>query len=149
MHFTRFTSICSLIFFLAAPAHAEMKKYPTVVLQALDKVTARSSTFDVKVGETVQFGKLFIQPRTCQEPSALENPESASFLQIWESVTGEEETRWVFSGWMFASSPGLSSMSHPIYDVWVIDCKNPSTKTSSNMTPPDFPEEEAASEGTE
>lgn len=99
----------------------EMTEYPRVKLQSLDKATARTRTFEANVGDTLKFGPLYIKAQTCQKSSPIDEPESASFLQIWE-VTAEGRSEWVFSGWMFASSPGLSSMDHPIYDVWVLDC---------------------------
>src|SRR5690606_39209743 len=64
---------------------------------------------------------LFIKIRACRKADPIEAPESAGFLQIWE-VGPDEKAKWVFSGWMFASSPALSAMDHPVYDVWVIDC---------------------------
>ena len=103
-------------------ARSEMIKYPVVRLRALDKITARTVSFDVNVGETVKFGDIYIRPQTCQEPPPIEEPESAAFLQIWERPN-EDESKWIFSGWMFASSPGLSAMDHPVYDVWVLDCR--------------------------
>ncbi len=124
-------------------AQEEMTEYPRVRLQTLDKATARTQTFNVKVGSTVKFGPLFIRPRSCKKSSPLEEPESASFLEIWE-VTPSEESKWVFSGWMFASSPGLSSMDHPIYDVWVLNCLDYDAKilpgeedTGEDIEPPD------------
>jgi hypothetical protein len=98
-----------------------MEVFPAVRLRALDKITARTVSFDVKVGETVKFGDVYIRPQTCKEPPPIEEPESLAFLQIWEK-TPENKSKWIFSGWMFASSPGLSAMDHPVYDVWVLDC---------------------------
>ncbi len=98
-----------------------MEDFPIVKLKSLDKVTARTMTFEARVGSTVKFGKLFIKVQACRKASPIELPESSAFLQVWE-ITLEDKAEWVFSGWMFASSPGLSSMDHPIYDVWVIDC---------------------------
>lgn len=98
-----------------------MDNFPIVRLRALDKVTARTVTFEAAVGNTIKFGGLYIRVQSCRKAPPIEQPESASFLQIWE-VTPAGEARWVFSGWMFASSPGLSAMDHPIYDVWVLDC---------------------------
>lgn len=114
---------CFTIGLAAFPAvsFAEMEAYPVVKLQSLDKVTARTMTFEVKVGSTIKFGPLYIRPRVCRKAPPIEKPESAAFLQIWE-LTPEEKAEWVFSGWMFASSPSLSSMDHPVYDVWVLDC---------------------------
>jgi len=98
-----------------------MEDFPLVKLQSLDKVTARTMTFEANVGSTVKFGPLYIKVRACRKSPPIEQPESAAFLQIWE-VTPKDEAEWIFSGWMFASSPGLSFMDHPIYDVWVLDC---------------------------
>ena len=95
--------------------------YPQVKVRILDKITAESRTFDLNIGKTVAYGALRIRPMACKKPPPIEEPESASFLQIWEKVH-EADDQWVFSGWMFASSPSLSPMEHPVYDVWVIDC---------------------------
>lgn len=96
--------------------------YPMVKLQALDKSTARTTTLNVKVGETAQYGSLFIKVQACRESQPLEAPESASFLQVWEVPVNSDKSEWIFSGWMFASSPALSAMDHAVYDVWVLDC---------------------------
>ena len=106
------------------PANAApTEDFPVVKLRSLDKVTARTMTFEAKVGSTVQFGPLYIKVQACRKAPPIEKPEAASFLQIWE-IGADEKAEWVFSGWMFASSPALSPMDHPIYDVWVIDCLN-------------------------
>lgn len=109
-----------------------MEDYPVVKLQSLDKSTARTMTFEVRVGSTVKFGPLYIKVDACRKSSPLERPESASFLQIWE-VTKDQEAHWIFSGWMFASSPALSAMDHPIYDVWVLDCLDKKTGTGDEI----------------
>jgi len=93
-----------------------------VQLRALDKTTARTETFEAKVGTIIQYGTLYIKIQSCRKAPPIEKPESASFLQIWEVPYGAEDSEWVFSGWMFASSPALSAMDHPVYDVWVLDC---------------------------
>jgi hypothetical protein len=97
--------------------------YPKVTVRILDKITADTKTFDLDIGKTVAYGALRIRPQSCKKAPPIEEPESASFLQIWEKMH-EGADQWVFSGWMFASSPSLSSMEHPVYDVWVIDCKS-------------------------
>lgn len=110
---------------------------PFVVLQTLDKVTARTGTMTVKVGDTIAVGPLFLQVKTCQQAAPLETPDSAAFLQVWEAKPkdGPADPRdkgpsqWVFSGWMFASSPALSAMDHPIYDIWVLSCQANAKKT--------------------
>lgn len=119
-----FTALCAQ----AMPAFArDMEAMPIARLQSLDKITARTQTFEVKVGDTVKFGPLYIKVQSCQKASPLDQPESAGFVQIWEMTPqekGEAKPEWIFSGWMFASSPALSHMDHPIYDVWVLDCKS-------------------------
>ena len=103
-------------------SHArEMTEYPVAKLQYLDKVTARTTTFEATIGEAMNFGSLYVKVQSCQKSSPVDQPESAAFLQIWEGRDGNE-SEWIYSGWMFASSPGLSSMDHPVYDVWVLDC---------------------------
>ncbi|UEM05105.1 DUF2155 domain-containing protein [Skermanella rosea] len=99
-----------------------MESMPHAVLQGLDKVTARVVTIEVPVGQPVEFGSLRITAQTCRKASPVEPPESAAFLEILEERP-DEATEALFSGWMFASSPALSALEHPVYDVWVIDCK--------------------------
>ncbi len=93
----------------------------TAVLQALDKVTARISVLQVPIDGTVSFGTLAITARACHKAPPEEPPENAAFLEIVE-VRRDEPSRSLFSGWMFSSSPGLSTLEHPVYDVWVVDC---------------------------
>ena len=94
-----------------------------VVLQGLDKETARILTFDGRVGETVRFRTLDIAIRRCQRTPPDEPPERAAFLQIYDIDPETGDRTMAFSGWMFKSKPALSAMDHPIYDVWVKDCK--------------------------
>jgi hypothetical protein len=98
------------------------------VLQGLDKVTARIDVLEVPLNREVRFGSLAIRARACYETPPTEPPESAAFLEIdtigADSDAGEmRET--TFTGWMFASTPGISALEHPVYDVWVIDCREP------------------------
>ncbi len=117
-----FASLYTLAFLTASPAFAVMEDYPSVKLQGLDKSVGRTVTFEAKVGSTIQYGPLFIKIHACRKAPPIETPESAAFLQIWEVPPGAEKSEWAFSGWMFASSPALSAMDHPVYDVWVLDC---------------------------
>ncbi len=126
------------MFLNSAPVIArEMTTFPRVKLQTLDKATARTQTFEARVGSTLKFGPLYIKVQSCQKSSPIDQPESAGFVQIWE-VTPEEKAEWVFSGWMFASSPALSPMDHPIYDVWLIDCL-PEVGQEPEIAPPPMP----------
>jgi hypothetical protein len=101
------------------------------VLQGLDKVIARIMTFEAPIDKSVVFGSLRVRVRTCVKRPPEEPPESAAFLEITDERPGEAVKR-VYSGWMFASSPGLSAMEHPVYDVWVVDCMKDSSFESSN-----------------
>ena len=120
----RTTGLTAFVAFtlLALPAAANTIAEPVAVLQGLDKITARVSTFDAPVGKPVRFGTLSILVRDCERTPPEETPQSGAFLQITEEKPGEGEVR-LFSGWMFASSPALSALEHPVYDVELLDCK--------------------------
>ncbi len=107
---------------VAAPVPAQMVDRPAARVQSLDKVTARTSTFDIAVGETKAFGNLRITLRACKENPPIEPPESAAFFEVVE-VKPDANAEPVFNGWMFSSSPALSAMEHPIYDLWVLSCQ--------------------------
>jgi len=93
-----------------------------VVMQGLDKVTARVSTFEASIDRVVSFGALRIVVRKCERARPEDPPESSAFLDIYEARLGEPLAD-VFHGWMFASSPALSALEHPVYDVWILECK--------------------------
>lgn len=124
------TLVVALTAFFGASHHAHARaSVDTSIarLQSIDKVTARTLTFEVNVGSTVKFGSLYIKLQACRKAPDIEEPESAAFMQVWEvsdEGTDREKANWVYSGWMFASSPGLTAMDHPIYDVWVLGCKD-------------------------
>jgi hypothetical protein len=127
MRFLSFICVFAFGLFVAhassSASNTSMQDYPFVELRTLDKSTARTQILKVRVGDTVQYGSLFIKAQACRESNPLDKPESASFLQIWEVPINSEKSEWIFSGWMFASSPALSAMDHPVYDVWVIECQ--------------------------
>lgn len=92
------------------------------VLQGLDKVTAKISTFEVKVGDSAEFKRLEVHPKKCWKSPPEENPENKVLLEIYENrLDGKKEK--LFYGWMFSSSPGLSTLEHPVYDITLIDCR--------------------------
>lgn len=95
----------------------------TVMFRGLNKVTGRTSSFTGKVGQTVTFGNLEIVIRRCQKSRPTEPPERGAFLQIFEKSLKSDQKIRVFSGWMFSSNPALSALEHPVYDVWITDCK--------------------------
>lgn len=133
----------------AAAAPRKMENTSIVVMRTIDKLSARTHTFEIPVDKTVKFGNsLFIKVRSCKRASPLDRPESAAFMQIWERKPSEKDSTWIFSGWMFASNPSLSAMDHPVYDVWVMECKNAATAAkpaevfSSEKVPAQAPEKD-------
>ena len=104
-----------------SPVFAEAGK--VAVLKGLDKITARVTTFEVPVGGSAEFGTLRITLDACNKRPPEETPETTAFLEIDEVRPGDGAPTRLFTGWMFASSPALSALEHPVYDVWVIDCK--------------------------
>jgi hypothetical protein len=108
--------------FSALPAGADKIKNPTAVFSGLDKITGRIVSFEVAVDETVQFGALQLTPRVCYSRPPTESPKTTGFLEV-DEVTLDSKYRRIFTGWMFAASPGLHAIEHPIYDVWLVDCK--------------------------
>lgn len=100
------------------------------VFSGIDKITGRIHTFDVYVDETVQFGALQVTPRICYSRPATETPKTTAFLEV-DEITLDAKIRRIFTGWMFADSPGLNAIEHPVYDIWLKDCK-----MESDVPPP-------------
>lgn len=95
---------------------------PTAVFSGLDKITGRIISFDVALNETVQFGALQVTPRVCYSRPPTETPNTDAFVEV-DEVTLQGEIKRIFTGWMFSASPGLHAVEHPIYDVWLTECK--------------------------
>lgn len=120
-----------------------MQTYSAVKLRALDKITGNSRDLSAKVGDSLTFGRLRVTVRACYQSDPRETPEAAAFLEIRSTTAPAKaeatdkptntsrmnkgpqpigEDGLLFQGWMYASSPGLSALEHPTYDVWVISC---------------------------
>ena len=115
----------------AVSAHAERIENPVAEFTGVDKITGRIIDFDVYVDETVQFGALQVTPRICYSRPDTEEPKTDSFVEV-DEITLDRKIRRIFSGWMFAESPGLNAVEHPVYDVWLKGCKQ-----SSEVPPPE------------
>ena len=134
----------------ATPVPEEPVEAPTpkvvnksAVFSGLDKITGRITSFDVALNETVQFGALQVTPRACYTRPPTELPLTDGFVEVSE-VTLQGEVRRIFNGWMFAASPGLHGVEHSIYDVWLIDCKEPLVaKVAEEAAPPAAPQRQA------
>ncbi len=111
-----------LAILLSSLAAGTAARAESAVLQGLDKITARISTFEAVAGEPAYFGTLEILVRRCHKTPPEEPPESAVFVEIVD-VRPDSPSVPLFTGWMFASSPAISALEHPVYDVWVVDCK--------------------------
>jgi hypothetical protein len=103
------------------------------ILQGLDKTTARISTIEAPLDQTVNFGVLRITVRACIKRPPEEPPETTAFLEIDEVRPGaEDKPLRLFSGWMFKSSPALSALEHPVYDIGILDCKDNTASPASS-----------------
>jgi hypothetical protein len=102
----------------------------------LDKITGRIINFDEDIGETVQFGALRVKTDACYTRPATESANTDAFVEV-DEITLQGEVKRIFSGWMYAASPGLHGVEHPIYDIWLTDCKGPDqTIVSAQPDPP-------------
>ncbi len=121
------------------PVQAQKIENPITVFAALDKVTARISKLEINIGETLQFGALTVTPRVCYSRPATEPPLTSAFVEVDEIKLSGEKQR-IFTGWMFAQSPGLHAVEHPVFDVWLTNCKTDAPETSAgnleNSPPP-------------
>jgi hypothetical protein len=105
-----------------------------VILGGLDKVAARTAKFEVNMKQKVFYNTLIVTVLACKTRPPEEPPESAAFLEVQERKS-DGTVQKIFSGWMFASSPALNALEHPVYDVWVISCKTVPAKTAAPAPP--------------
>lgn len=112
---------------------AERLTNPVAVFSGIDKITGRITTFDVYVDETVQFGALQVTPRVCYTRDETEAPKTTTFVEV-DEITLDRKIRRIFSGWMFADSPGLNAVDHAVYDVWLDGCKQSSDIPAPNAS---------------
>ena len=108
---------------------------PSAVFSGLDKITGRIISFDVAINETVRFGALEVTPRACYTRPPTEAQVTDGFVEV-DELTLQGELKRIFTGWMFAASPGLNAVEHPIYDVWLTDCKGGAAPTVAEVAPP-------------
>jgi len=108
-----------------APVLAARISNPVAVFAGIDKITGRITTFDVYIDETVQYGALQVTPKVCYSRDETEAQRVDGFIEV-DEITLDRKIRRIFTGWMFADSPGLNAVEHPIYDVWLTGCKQES-----------------------
>jgi hypothetical protein len=122
---------------MPAPAHADRIKNTVAVFAGLDKITGRIISFEVNIDETVQFGALQLTPKVCWSRPTSEQPQTTTFVEV-DEVTFDNKYRRIFTGWMYASSPGLHGVEHAIYDAWLTECKG-GTEVIVDPKEPDAP----------
>ena len=123
----------ALAVLFATPALAQRIENSVAVFAALDKVTAKISRLEVPLNQTATFGALKVTPRACYSRAPTEPPKTTTFVEVEEMQLDGKEKR-IFSGWMFADSPGLNAVEHPVFDVWLTDCAQP--RASAQRPPP-------------
>lgn len=107
-----------------ASASAERIENQVAVFSALDKVTAQISKFEVEINKTVAFGNIKVTPRACYSRPSTELPKTTTFVEVDETLLDGTQKR-IFTGWMFAESPGIFGVEHPTIDVWLTECSKP------------------------
>src|SRR6195952_2161954 len=104
----------------------------------LDKITGRIINFEEDIGEPVRFGALRVKTDACYTRPATEAANTDAFVEV-DEITLQGEVKRIFSGWMYAASPGLHGVEHPIYDIWLTDCKGPDTTVVTAQPDPPKP----------
>ena len=130
---------CALVALSAMPAAAQRIENSVAVFAALDKVTAKISRLEVPLNETRSFGALKVTPRVCYTRDPREPPRTSTFVEIDEILIDGKQKR-IFSGWMFAESPGLNPLVHPVFDLWLTGCSQPTRTAPSAKGPNVSPE---------
>jgi hypothetical protein len=116
--------LATMIVGSTVPATAQRIENQVAVFAALDKVTARISRLEIKLGDTVRFGALKVTPKLCYSRPPDQPPKTTTFVEVQESQLDGSQKK-LFAGWMFAESPGLDAVEHPVYDVWLTECMGP------------------------
>jgi hypothetical protein len=130
--------LLGLAFFaMAVPASAERITNPIAVFAGLDKITGVTTTFEIPIGEERKFGTLIVKPNACFSSPVTEEPKTTSFVTV-DQLESDNTRKPLFSGWMFAESPGLSAVEHAIYDVWLTGCRDPNAPPPVVEVTPDI-----------
>ena len=128
--------ICIALAGASTASHAGRVANPIAVFNGLDKITGVTTTFEIAVGDQKRFGGLIVKPDVCYTRQVTETPKTTSFVEV-DELQSDNTRKRLFSGWMFAESPGLNAVEHPIYDVWLTGCRDPSAAPPVVETVPD------------
>ena len=118
------------------PAQAQRIENSVANFAALDKVTAAVKQLPIELNKTGAFRTLKITPRVCYTRDAKEPPRTSTFVEVDEVMFDGKEKR-IFTGWMFAESPGLNPLVHPVFDVWLTGCSQPQRTPAAKGPIPD------------
>ena len=136
----RYVLLALLLAVLAActcgPAKAERVANPIAVFAGLDKITGVTTTFEIPIGEQRRFGAVIVRPNVCYTRPITEEPKTTSFVEI-DQIESDNSRRRIFSGWMFAESPGLNGLEHATYDIWLTGCRDPNAPPPTVEATPD------------
>lgn len=126
------------VLLLLSPGAAAQERLsnPIAVFAGLDKITGVTTTFEIPIGEERRFGALIVKPNVCYSRPITEEPKTTSFVEV-DQIEIDKTRKRLFSGWMFAESPGLSAVEHAIYDVWLTGCRDPNAPPPVVEAPPD------------
>ncbi len=127
----------ALLLVLNGTAFAEVKTNPIALFAGLDKIMGLTTNFEAKIGEEKKFGGLIVKADVCDTRPITEDPKTVAFVEVDEQLTDGSRKR-IFSGWMFAESPGLNAVEHPLYDVWLTGCRDPNAPPPPVEAAPDL-----------
>ena len=116
-------------------AKAERIANPIALFAGLDKITGVTTSFEIPIGEERRFGGVIVRPEVCYTRPVTEQPKTTSFVRV-DQVEMDNTRKPIFSGWMFAESPGLNAMEHATYDVWLTGCRDPNAPPPAVETAP-------------
>ena len=116
-------------------AMAERIANPIALFAGLDKITGVTTSFEIPIGEERRFGGVIVRPEVCYTRPVTEQPKTTSFVRV-DQVEMDNTRKPIFSGWMFAESPGLNAMEHATYDVWLTGCRDPNAPPPAVETAP-------------
>ncbi len=133
----RFPLAVPVLLACAGTAHADRLSNPIAVFAGLDKITGITTTFEIPIGEERRFGGLIVKPSACYSSPITEEPKTTSFVDV-DQVESDKARKDLFSGWMFAESPGLNAVEHAIYDVWLTGCRDPNAPPPVIEAAPDL-----------
>ncbi len=141
----QFAFVFGLACVFSSAAQAEIIANPIAVFVGLDKILGQTTNFEVKVGEEKKFGGFIVKADVCNTRPITERPKTLAFVEI-EEVSNVGKRKKIFSGWMFAESPGLNAVEHPLYDVWLTACRDPAAPPPLQEKGPESPGQKPATD---